>query len=163
MNTSQSELQELQSLGLAQSVKSKLVQSQQENQAKAEAHAQQQSDLEARQSGKVNRPFQPNASLSAADVQQLEMTKQKHELRQKERETMGYYQATTQVQHAEPGELPSDWKTTGKVLTTIGTAEPSVKEWEAAAQDPHDRKVASSSSANTKTATADQGCVCIIL
>jgi hypothetical protein len=131
MNSSQSELDELKSMGLAHSIKSRLVEVEQENMAKNEEYHEQQHQLETRKlQGSVFQPSRGSESLSAADVTLMRLGKEKQELRQKERENMGYFSAPP-TEELLPENTPRDWRTNGQVLTTVGTESSSTKEWNA--------------------------------
>lgn len=168
-----SELEELRGLGLAKSLKSQLTDTVKANEKQIEAYQAQLQDLQERKA--KTKTFEPSHKwdLSAADEQLLNLTKQKRDERQKEREAMGYYQSYK-------GEAPTltdkekAWKTTGKVLTTTGTSS-NIKEWQAPDETtkmetsrspdfhtvPQDTTTKGSST--TESQAKEQGCACIIL
>jgi hypothetical protein len=173
-------LEELKSLGLAQSIKSRLVQTEQQNMVKSQEYKEQQQDLEIRKS--QSKPFQPtrgSTSLSAADVTLLRHSKEKQESRQKERETLGYFPAPPTDELRSEDSTSKDWKTTGQVLTTLGTDESltTTKEWQAPNHGAASSSRPTSNSGrfvrNHTTATttrnatvppsADQRCACILM
>jgi hypothetical protein len=161
-------------MGLAQAVKSKIVQVQQNNLQKTMEYQQQQQDLEQRKSKPSSfssLPVNYSASLSAADTTLLQITKQKQELRQKERETLGYF--TSRPGNNDLGN-PKDWKTKGQVVTTMGQSntatETTIKEWqsprlaqETKTKQNHRFGGNKNSTIKHPTGTVDQRCACTIM
>lgn len=154
---------------MAQSLKNQFTDVVKANELQTQAHLAQQRDLEERRAKTKVFQASRNTDLSAADVQQLELSKQKKEERQKEREALGYYQSPRG--EGTEGEQSKEWKTTGKVLTTMGQAveETTTKEWEAPREDGKmEVSPPMKPTLRGKTGTADeqakeQGCACIIL
>jgi len=166
------ELEQLRGLGLTKSLTTQFTDTVKANEEQTQAHLAQLKDLETRKAN--TKAFEPalNSILSAADAQQLQYSKWKKEDRQKERETMGYYQS---YKGDTGGANEKAWKTTGQVLTTMGQANDSTatkKEW-VAPQDgttsvplgsqpqPQHKEAKTNNAAGTEQ--AQQGCGCIIL
>ena len=147
---------------------------------KSEEYQEQQHQLETRKAqGTIFQPSRGSESLSAADVTLLRLGKEKQELRQKERENMGYYLAPP-TEQLLPQNTPRDWRTTGQILTTMGTESSSTKEWQASndlnSTNLHDKNTNSigrtgmngpSQGSNHKenVTHADQhcGCACVLM
>jgi hypothetical protein len=176
MNSSLHELEELKTLGWTKTVKSQFVDTVKANEEQTLAYQAQLKDLQERKS--KTKAFEASRNeLSAADAAQLSFAKQKREEELKKREAMGYYQNYKSGTEPNDSENEKDWKTTGKVLTTMGqdpTAS-STKEWEAEGGDatttrpgtvPQSQAPKNTVPSTDMTPSADkvkQGCACIIL
>ncbi len=163
LSSSMSELEQLKTLGLTKTLKSQFVDTVKVNQEQTLAYQAQVKDLQERKA--KTKTFEASRNeLSAADAAQLNFAKQKREDELKKREAMGYYQSYK-------GEVvivgDKDWKTKGKVLTTIGQGSTiTTKEWEAAEeQTPKDVAQAPNKHEQKTKSTEEvkQGCACIIL
>ena len=178
MNSSAHELEELKTLGLTKSVKSQFVDNVKANEEQTLAYQAQARDLQERKS--KTKAFEASRNeLSAADALHFKVTKQKREEELKKREAMGYYQnykaGTEPAAPTDGSSGDKDWKTTGKVLTTMGKdpTTANTKEWDAPESDPTTtapqsseapkKKYLQSHNANPSTGKVQQGCACIIL
>jgi len=181
-NNSLSELEELKSMGLTHSVKSRLVEVLQGNMAKNKEYTEQQENLAARKSkatSTTSTTIAASSSLSAADITLMRQRKEKQSLRQQERVNMGFYTAPpTEQLIPENTNKTSDWKATGQTLTTVGNdkgeaSTTTIKEWQApeggtttTSRNRTGSKLPTkknSPGSQTSTVPTDQGCSCTLM
>lgn len=159
----------MKTLGLTKSLKSQFVDTVKANEEQTLAYQAQVKDLQERKA--KTKTFEASRNeLSAADSVQLNLAKQKREDELKKREAMGYYQSYKDGGGGAVAGDNKDWKTTGKVLTTVGQGPTVVKEWEAMEEEnlksrvpQAPTKVATGNSPSTEDGETKQGCACIIL